>query len=132
MKRSGTSKKNGKKFHGDKELLQLSRLQLSQHTVLILIFIIATLLSFFGIYYFQDPDLKQIALGFAISFATATIVDFVYNYVAMKDVEQMVAKHLMLNRDVQKKILKEESVNEILSISLETLVGQKFATEDFV
>ena len=68
-----------------------------------------------------------IALSFATAFATAAIVDLAYNYVVMKEVEEMVATHLMLNKDVQGEILKKEKVSEILQVSMENVVGEKLA-----
>lgn len=63
----------------------------------------------------------------AVAFATATIVDFAYNYIVMKGMVEMVAGYLMLNSDVQKEIMKPDKIEEILSIALDNTVGPKLS-----
>ena len=93
------------------------------HFVIILFFVL--LAVGLGIYASSRTGTLQgtIALSFATAFATAAIVDLAYNYVVMKDVEEMVAMHLMLNKEVQGEILKKEKIDEILDCSLESTVG---------
>lgn len=97
------------------------------HLVLILLFVLFAV----GLGIYASPRMGTlqgtIALSFATAFATAAIVDLAYNYVVMKEVEEMVATHLMLNKDVQGEILKKEKVSEILQVSLENMVGEKLA-----
>jgi hypothetical protein len=76
----------------------------------------------YGLLWWDTPQ-GTVALSFAVALAVATIVDLAYNYVVMKDVEEMVAKHLMLNKDVQDEILKKDKIDEILDCSLESTVG---------
>lgn len=97
------------------------------HLVLILSFIILAIILGFYAYSHKDTRFGMISLNFAVALATATMVDLVYNYVIMEDVEEMIAKHLMLNRDVQKEIMRREKVDEILALSLENIIGQKLA-----
>ena len=97
------------------------------HLVLILLFVLFAV----GLGIYASPRMGTlqgtIALSFATAFATAAIVDLAYNYVVMKEVEEMVATHLMLNKDVQDEILKKEKVSEILHVSMEKMLGQKLA-----
>jgi len=93
---------------------------------LVLILILSLLAVILGFYASKDGTIAKetVALSLATALATATIVDLLYNFVVMKDIEEMVATHLMLNKDVQKEILKKEKVDDILSCSLESTVGK--------
>ena len=106
------------------EIFRLLKGQITlRHFVLILFFVILTVLSgVYGLLWWDTPQ-GTVALSFAVALAVATIVDLAYNYVVMKDVEEMVAKHLMLNKDVQDEILKKDKIDEILDCSLESTVG---------
>src|SRR5450759_3983659 len=75
----------------------------------------------------DNKTVKTITLNVAIAFAIASIVDFAYSYVVMEDISQIIAKHLMLDKDVQKEILKIDKIDEILEVALESKVGKKLA-----
>lgn len=126
-KKNKSSKKKGTKRTADKEFKLLERLLWSTHTILILLFLVATLISGVLAFYFAGTIWGTISLSFAVAFATATIVDFAYNYAVMKDLGDMVAKHLILNKEVQNNIMKREKIDEILTTSLENMIGQKLA-----
>ena len=111
----------------DKEYGLLEKVVKSLHTILILGFIFASFISGVIAFSYAGTVWGTIAISFAVAFATATIVDFAYNYVLMKDVEQIVGKHLMLNKDVQKEIMKREKIEDILNTSLEYMIGKKLA-----
>ncbi|PKP61066.1 MAG: hypothetical protein CVT88_01175 [Candidatus Altiarchaeales archaeon HGW-Altiarchaeales-1] len=107
----------------DKELGMLRRLLISNHTILILVFIILGSIAAVAAVFFEDQMLKTLAISIAVAFITATVVDFAYNYVVMKDVERMVSKHLMLSKEVQEEIMKREKIDAILDCSLESIIG---------
>ncbi len=114
-------------MHEDKEFGLLRRLLISNHAILILVFIILGSIAAVAAFLFEDQMFKTLALSIAVAFITATVVDFAYNYVVMKDVEKMVSKHLMLSKEIQEEIMKREKIDEILSTALEKMVGQKLA-----
>lgn len=97
------------------------------HALVIAIFIILTLFSIGGAIYFHGLDLGGIFASLAVAFLTATVADFVYMYVVMKDVEEMIAQHLMLREDIQSEIMRPDKIDKMISISLKNRVGPKLA-----
>ena len=98
------------------------------HFAVIAIFIIFTIFFMFEAYLIDGKlDRASIYSSLAVAFATATVADFIYMLVVMNDVEDMVAQHLMLRKEVQAEIMKPDKIDEIISSSLENRVGKKLA-----
>lgn len=105
-----------------KKLIKRAHFLISLSLIIIAIFT-AYLSSWVG----TETLIGTMLLSLTTALVTAAIVDFMYKYLLMKDVEEMNAKQLMLRRDVQDEILKKEKVNEIFHVALGNMLGEKLA-----
>jgi hypothetical protein len=87
-----------------------------------IIFTLSLILSgiIFGLASKRFPDYGSLVIGFTSALITAAIVDIVYNYFILIDINEMIAKHLMLNEDVQNEIMTPETIEDILDCYLDS------------
>ena len=90
---------------------------------IVLIFISMSLLGFIIYLKNENTALGSISLSLAIAFLTASLVDIFFNKMAKENMEQLSAKQLMLSKEVQNEILKNNKIEDILDCALESTLG---------
>lgn len=102
--------------------------------------LLALILLSLGLIILSSNDLikdyinTSISIGIGTSLITAAAVDVIYNMILIKNIDLMVARNLMLRKEVQDEVLKEDKREEVLSNALEWKLGGdlKEAVENFI
>jgi hypothetical protein len=92
-------------------------------------YMIAAFLFFSGFIILSSSDFTKdfisssISISIGTSLITAAAVDVIYNMILIKNIDIIIAKHLMLTKEVQNEILKDDKRQEVLCNALEYKLG---------